>query len=174
MTPANAITLVRLGLIPWLIAELLLSRREMALGLLVAILAGDLADGALARWRREITPLGKVLDPLVDKLLFTSLLTSLAWQGRLPWVALGLLVFQQLGLLWGALLFRANRCKIPAARPLGKGASLALGLSLILLLGGQRLSSWGLGLLYLGIALSYLAGLDYALQLRRRLLGRSY
>lgn len=174
MTPANAITLVRLGLIPWLITELLLGRREIAFWLLLAILVGDLADGALARWRREITPLGKVLDPLVDKLLFTSLLTSLAWQGRLPWIALGLLVSQQLGLLCGALLLRAKSCKITASRPLGKSASLALGLSMILLLGDPRLSAWGLGLLYLGIALSYLAGLDYALQLRRRLLGRPY
>lgn len=166
MTLANVITLTRLGLIPLLIAELLLESREAAFGLLAVILAGDLADGALARWRKEITALGKMLDPLVDKLLFASLLATLAWQGMLPWLAFGLLAFQQLALLCGALALRMQDAPIPAARPSGKSASAVLGLGAVALLWGGSIAAVGLGLLYFGIGLSYLAAIDYALWIR--------
>lgn len=172
MTLANAITLIRLGLIPLLITLLLLDQREVTLALLIVILVGDLADGALARWRGEVTALGKALDPLVDKLLFASLIATLAWQGTLPWIAFGLLAFQQLALLSGALVLRAQGRSMIAARPLGKGASAVLGLSVILILWGSGFRPLGLDLLYAGIGLSYLAAADYALCLRADL-GRS-
>ena len=166
MTLANVITLVRLCLIPLLIAELLLTQREIALGLLAAILVGDLADGALARWRKEITALGKMLDPLVDKLLFASLLATLAWQGVLPWLVFGLLAFQQLVLLCGALVLRMQDAPIPAARPSGKSASAVLSLGAAVMLWGGDAEFFGLSLLYAGVGLSYLAAIDYALQIR--------
>jgi len=169
MTLANVITLVRLGLIPPLIAELLLGQRAIAFGLLIAILLGDLVDGALARWRREVTPLGNALDPLVDKLLFASLIATLAWQGSLPWIAFALLAFQQLALLSGALALRVQGQSLIAARPLGKSASAVLGLSVILMVWEEDPGALGLGLLYVGIGLTYLAAVDYALCLRANL-----
>jgi phosphatidylglycerophosphate synthase len=171
MTLANIITLTRLGLIPLLIAELLMAQWELTLGLLAVILAGDLADGALARWRKEITALGKMLDPLVDKLLFASLLAALAWQGRLPWLVFGLLAFQQLALLCGALALRMQEAPVPAARLSGKSASAILSLGVAVVLWGGGLEFFGLGLLYFGVGLSYLAAVDYALQIRVNLRG---
>lgn len=159
MTLANIITLARLALIPPILALLLGKARPAAFALLVVFLAGDLVDGALARARGEVTSLGKVLDPLADKLLAAGVMAAFAALGVLPWLAFALLAFQQLALLVGSLvLARRGGGELPGARALGKAAAAAISLGLILTffeVPGYR------ELIYLGIALSYLAGIDY-------------
>ncbi len=158
MTLANIITIGRLGLIPLILALLLSGRAVWAFGLLLAFLLGDLADGALARARREITSLGEFLDPLADKLLAAGLLVAFAALGQLSWLPFILLAIPQLGLLGGAVFLARRGGKVISARPLGKGAAAVLALGLALAFFQLRGSG---ELIYLGIFLSYLAGLDY-------------
>lgn len=78
----NRITLLRIAMIPGLVICAVQARevpalRWLALGILLASLAGDVLDGWLARRRGETTPLGAFLDPLADKLLFTTLFVCL-------------------------------------------------------------------------------------------------
>ncbi|MFQ6089821.1 MAG: CDP-alcohol phosphatidyltransferase family protein, partial [Candidatus Bipolaricaulia bacterium] len=81
MTLANIITSARLALIPVIIALLLGGATAAAFALFLLFLIGDLADGALARARREVTETGKLLDPLADKLLSAGLLATFAALG---------------------------------------------------------------------------------------------
>jgi len=158
MTLANVITLVRLGLIPLILALLLSGREVWAFSLLLAFLIGDLVDGALARARGEVTPLGEFLDPLADKLLAAGLLAAFAALGRLPWLGFALLGGLQLVFLLGTAFLARHRRRIIKARPLGKAAATAISLGLVWAFfpfPGSR------ELIYLGIFLSYLAGLDY-------------
>ena len=46
--------------------------RWWAFGLFAAVAATDALDGYLARARNEVSPLGRVLDPLADKMLLLS------------------------------------------------------------------------------------------------------
>ncbi|MGQ9477111.1 MAG: CDP-alcohol phosphatidyltransferase family protein [Candidatus Bipolaricaulia bacterium] len=158
MTLANIVTLVRLGLIPPLLFFLSSSATVTAFILFLLFLLGDLADGALARARREITPFGEFLDPLADKLLTAGLLVAFAALGRLSWLPFILLAIPQLGLLSGAIFLARRGEKVLSARPLGKGAAAVLALGLALAFFQLRGSG---ELIYLGIFLSYLAGLDY-------------
>ena len=165
MTLANLVTLLRLALIPAILVLVLRDARWPAFALFALALLGDVVDGTLARARREVTDLGKLLDPLADKLLSTGLVAVIAALGRLSWLAFALLGFQQLALLVGAVFLLRRGWRLGGARRLGKAAAalLALGLALaIFALPGYWL------VIYLGIALAYAAGVDYLLSVLRQ------
>ncbi|MFQ6033432.1 MAG: CDP-alcohol phosphatidyltransferase family protein [Candidatus Bipolaricaulia bacterium] len=164
MTLANIITSARLALIPVIIALLLGGATAAAFALFLLFLIGDLADGVIARARREVTETGKLLDPLADKLLSAGLLATFAALGKISWLAFALLVLQQFGLLGGTVLL-ARRGALPGAKVLGKAAAAVISLGLALAIFAVPGYS---PVIYLGIALSYLAGIDYLRLARRR------
>lgn len=82
----NIITIARiLAIIPivWLVMDGDIVLRLVALVLYVIAAASDWVDGYLARAWNQFSPLGRMLDPIADKLLVGILLTALAWDGSL-------------------------------------------------------------------------------------------
>ncbi|NMA99032.1 MAG: CDP-diacylglycerol--glycerol-3-phosphate 3-phosphatidyltransferase [Phyllobacteriaceae bacterium] len=82
----NIITIARiLAIIP--IAALLMSgdptMRIMALVLYIVAAASDWVDGFLARAWNQYSDLGRMLDPIADKILVNILIAVLAWDGSL-------------------------------------------------------------------------------------------
>ena len=87
MNLPNSLTVTRIFLVPLLVVVLLtkfeghqiLGVSKDIVGALIFALASltDWADGYLARRRKQITPLGQVIDPLADKLLTSAALISL-------------------------------------------------------------------------------------------------
>lgn len=90
-TLANQLTLLRLALIPFFVLALRGGQYGWALGLLLVAGVSDLLDGLLARWLKQRTSLGAYLDPIADKLLFSTAFVVLAIKGEVPW-ALSILV----------------------------------------------------------------------------------
>lgn len=93
LTLPNTLTLVRLSSIPTLTLLLGVGPRPGTVPILVAVAAGvfltDLFDGALARRRRQVTPIGGYLDSASDYLALLALAVLLAAKGILPsWLAL--------------------------------------------------------------------------------------
>ncbi len=87
----NLLTLSRIAAIPLLI--LLVALHAPAFNLAACVVFGiagitDYLDGRLARERRQTSDIGRMLDPIADKLLVGATLMLLAGQGRLS--ALGL------------------------------------------------------------------------------------
>src|SRR5690348_7465119 len=78
MNLPNGLTLIRIFLVPILVA-VLLTRYDMLLAALIFLVASitDLLDGYFARKRGQVTTLGVLLDPLADKLLISSAFISL-------------------------------------------------------------------------------------------------
>lgn len=77
-TTANILTLLRILLIlPFMY---LVRQGRLGLALAVFLLAGvtDIADGYVARTFRQQTDLGRLLDPLADKLLTTAAFVAMA------------------------------------------------------------------------------------------------
>ncbi len=69
LNPANILTMLRILLVPlylWLFAKGTWSTGVLALIVFIIAAVTDLYDGRLARSRKEITKLGKFLDPLAD------------------------------------------------------------------------------------------------------------
>lgn len=88
LTLPNLITILRLLLVPAVVAALLTGHTEAALaGFLVAGIS-DGVDGFIARHFNQRSKLGTWLDPLADKLLLVSTFLALAALGELPlWLA---------------------------------------------------------------------------------------
>jgi CDP-diacylglycerol---glycerol-3-phosphate 3-phosphatidyltransferase len=78
MNLPNTLTLIRIFLVPIVVA-VLLTRTWAFLGasLFLAAALTDLLDGYYARRRKQVTTLGRLLDPIADKLLISSALISL-------------------------------------------------------------------------------------------------
>jgi len=83
MNLPNSLTLARIFLVPFVVVVLLTKTTEMQTwaiwggSLFLAAALTDLLDGYLARRRKQVTTLGRLLDPIADKLLIASALVSL-------------------------------------------------------------------------------------------------
>jgi CDP-diacylglycerol---glycerol-3-phosphate 3-phosphatidyltransferase len=102
MNLANKITLVRIFLVPIIMFFLLIQKmfpdlhfynfsityNQIVAALIFIIAAStDSLDGYLARKQKQVTNLGKLLDPLADKLLMTAVLVSLVAMNKLDaWI----------------------------------------------------------------------------------------
>jgi CDP-diacylglycerol--glycerol-3-phosphate 3-phosphatidyltransferase len=118
---ANALTVVRLGLIPVFVVFLLAGgpvwRMAAFFAFGVASLT-DLLDGRIARRRGLITDFGKIADPIADKALIGSALVTLSALRQLPWWVTGLVLVREAGVT--ALRFWVIRHGVIAASPGGK------------------------------------------------------
>jgi cardiolipin synthase (CMP-forming) len=101
---ANGLTIVRVLLVP-LFAYLLIAGR-FRYSLLVFAVCGssDMLDGLLARWLRQRTLFGFLLDPIADKILMATSFVVLAIVGVVPaWLTI-MIVSRDLFILVGSIL----------------------------------------------------------------------
>lgn len=97
----NQVTVVRFILIP--IIYWLLVNNMLVLGLIVFAIAAltDAIDGAMARIRNQITDLGKVIDPIADKLMILTVLFYIGWDYLLIKVFVVYIFLEILAVLFG-------------------------------------------------------------------------
>src|SRR5438477_11775931 len=106
MTLANKITILRIIAIPIFIILLIQHAFGWARGLFIAMVLSDAVDGALARIRRERTPLGSFLDPLADKLLLVATYVTFTAIGSMAvWVFIAVLSRDMLIVLGWSIVF---------------------------------------------------------------------
>jgi CDP-diacylglycerol--glycerol-3-phosphate 3-phosphatidyltransferase len=83
----NTITVVRMAVVPVLVGFPLYAGRvgsEVVAWLFIISALGDLLDGWAARRGKQVTKIGKLLDPLADKLTVSTALIVLLTMGRIP------------------------------------------------------------------------------------------
>ena len=160
MSLANKITLARIAAIPLILALLFLQQRAAACGLFLLASVSDVLDGMVARRRGEVTTWGKALDPIADKALYASLLISFFVLGEIPVLAFVLFLIPQVGIGVGALWLHLRSRIVQSARGVGKAAAAITFLAVFFYLLELPYRVW---VLYLAIAISYVAGLDYLL-----------
>jgi CDP-diacylglycerol--glycerol-3-phosphate 3-phosphatidyltransferase len=83
----NTITVVRTAVVPVLVGFPLYagpSGSRIMAWLFILAAVGDLVDGWLARRGQMVTKIGKLLDPMADKLLVATALIVLVSMGRIP------------------------------------------------------------------------------------------
>ncbi|MCB8879154.1 CDP-diacylglycerol--glycerol-3-phosphate 3-phosphatidyltransferase [Acidisoma cellulosilytica] len=173
----NVLTLSRIAAIPVLIvlASLRLPAADLAACLVFAF-AGitDYLDGKLARSRQQFSDLGRMLDPIADKLLVGAVLLMLAGDGRLgPWgLYPAIIIMCREILVSGLREFLAEiRVGLPVTRlakwkttfQIGALGFLIAGNGTALLLHIGWLPVWLIGtvLLWIAATLTIITGWDY-------------
>jgi cardiolipin synthase len=144
--------------------------------LLVVVVATDWVDGYIARHTGQVSNLGKVLDPLADRLAIAAGLIAVVIAGAFPlWAALLVLVRDAAVVVVSIVLLTRARIRLDV-RWIGKAATLAL-------MAGIPLASWagfdlpgamlagfaGWSLYAVGIVLYYVAAGWYARDIRAAL-----
>ncbi|MCI6375461.1 MAG: CDP-alcohol phosphatidyltransferase family protein, partial [Clostridiales bacterium] len=86
----NVLTLVRILLLPIVVWRFQVGDSTGALIAYLAAMLTDAVDGFIARKFDQVTALGKLLDPIADKLSLLTLLTLFVMDGQIPLWVLGL------------------------------------------------------------------------------------
>lgn len=168
MNLPNALTVLRIFLVPVLVVVLLTkTRTDKGLMLGVAIFGiavlTDYLDGYFARRRNQVTRLGTLLDPLADKLLTASAFLSLVEMDAVPaWMVM--IILGREFAVTGLRNVAAGRGYLIPASGLGKGKMVAQVVAILLLLLGRRfeiLQLPGLAALWLVVVLAIVSGIDY-------------
>lgn len=90
-------------------------------GFLVAVgIISDYVDGWLARIRNEVSELGKVLDPVADKIMATVLFTYAVILGLIPLWFLILALLRDALILMGSVYIRKKHGKVAMSVMSGK------------------------------------------------------
>jgi cardiolipin synthase len=131
LTVPNVLSALRIATIP-LFVWLIVNEDTTFAGLVVfgVVLATDWVDGAIARATGQVSELGKVLDPVSDRLAIAAGLIALVVRDAFPlWAALLILVRDGLVLIAGLVLLSARGVRIEV-RYLGKVATFGLMVSI--------------------------------------------
>jgi len=107
LTVPNLVTGIRLACVPLFVWLLFGAHRQTAAAILLAVLgATDWVDGFLARRWRQVSTLGKVLDPTADRILLATGIISVMVVGAVP-LWLGVATLAREALVSGAVLLLA-------------------------------------------------------------------
>lgn len=97
----------------------------------VAILT-DFLDGFFARRLHQVTELGKIVDPLSDKISVGLVALILAWHQAVPWWYLGVVLMRDLLILAGGVYIKRKKNIVVQSNWPGKVAVSLIALVLIL------------------------------------------
>jgi CDP-diacylglycerol--glycerol-3-phosphate 3-phosphatidyltransferase len=169
---ANALTVLRLVLVPVFVACLLAGGtgwRVAAFVVFGVASVTDLLDGRLARSRGLITDFGKIADPIADKALTGSALVTLSVLGELAWWVTAVILAREISVT--LLRFWVIRRGVIAASRGGKLKTLlqVVAIALYVLPGPPAVVREVV--MAAAVAVTVVTGVDYAVRavrLRRR------
>jgi len=175
LTIPNAVSALRIALVPvflWLVFAR--DDPSTAAFLIGGIGATDWVDGYLARRLGQVSELGKILDPVADRLAVVAAVVAGWISGALPWpIALAIMVRESVVAIGALTLAIRTRTNI-AVRDVGKLATLLLYMAIpsFFLYAGTTDAVWrwlGWALAIPGLILYYGAAALYMGDMRRAL-----
>lgn len=182
LTLSNLLSALRIALAPCFAYALY--HANIPAAFLIFIIAGisDLFDGLLARLRKEQTNLGRVIDPIADKVFMITAFASIAYYGIahiiIPHWFIWFVVIREITMMLGsALFFRLNKQFTISPSIWGK-ATTASQMIFIVFLFLSYFSHYHQPpfydhILYALVALSFCSFLHYAYQAQHYLCNRT-
>lgn len=177
-TIPNLITTLRLLILPFIL--ILLNKGENLWALILILFCGitDVLDGFLARTLDQITPLGKILDPVIDKIFSIAIIAFLVFERSFPLSAFIIIILIQLLILIGSYLLISKYKIVPSANIFGKLSVFFISLATYLYVLDLNVTTSELLMRFslqeiiviLGVVLLIIAGVTYTINARRAIL----
>ena len=167
----NALTVLRLLLLPVFAWRYLIGDNSGALVVYLVVQVSDLLDGFIARKWRQITSFGKLMDPLADKLMLLTALICFGVRGKLAWWVVTLILGKEALMIAGGA-FALRKKIVVSARWIGKVATGLFAAAVIGMLINNEAAVLGVlpqALLYAAVAVTLAALCTYAHNLLRKL-----
>ena len=173
----NIITVVRILLAPLFFWMLLADNgadgalRWWAAALFIVAIATDGVDGAIARKYNLVTDLGKLLDPIADKILTGAALIGLSILAELPWWVTLVILVREIGITVFRFFMLSDRV-IPASRggklkTIAQSVAISLALLPLWLVFGDWIH-WVNGItMAIALVLTVYTGIEYLVAARR-------
>jgi len=170
----NIITMVRIGMVPFLFTLLLSPGKFWSLVLAILFVVAsltDLIDGYIARKYSMVTTLGKFLDPIADKLLVNTAMILMIPIGRIPAWIVAITIIRDLLVDWIRTASSSEGFVIQASL-LGKQKMLAQIIAVTALLihytiFGINAHAVGIIILYVALFFTVISGADYFIKYYR-------
>lgn len=125
-TISNLLSLVRLFMAVPMGFVLWQDNKPVALIMFAVAIVTDLLDGWLARKLNQISDMGKIIDPLADKVFVSVVAVMLAWHNRIPlWFLLAILARDVIILAAGVYAQKKTGIVLPS-NYVGKFAVVAM------------------------------------------------
>lgn len=177
LTVPNLLSLLRILFIPVFVALLLRPGSELV-GLLTLglVTSTDWVDGFVARRTGRVSKLGKLLDPVADRLAIAAALFAFLLRGALPPWAVALVVIREIAVSVATVVAALRFRSWIAVRWLGKASTFALMVAMPALAWGHfelplarfaRVTGWVI--FWPGLAAYYITAFFYLLDFRRAL-----
>jgi len=166
------LTVSRIFLVPVVMVVILTKNEHIGVFVFLAACLTDFLDGYLARKRNQETTLGKLLDPIADKLLMSAAFISLVEVGAAPAWMVVIIVGREFAVT-GLRSIAISQGLAIAASPWGKYKTVSQVVAVVLLLLGPaalgRASYLGLVALWVVVLLAVLSAADYFRRFSRQL-----
>ena len=128
MNVPNMLSIIRLCMVPGFVVVYfsgMKNAHQWAVIVYALATFTDFLDGYIARKHNCITNMGKVLDPLGDKMLTAAVLVCLLIDGIIPgWLVLIVVIKEVMMGLGGLLIHRKAHVEIPPSNSIGKTATV--------------------------------------------------
>jgi len=175
----NRITLLRITIIPALFFLLLSPGRNGSLAIAILFIIAaltDLLDGYLARKYEIVTVMGKLLDPIADKLIVNTAMILMIPIGRIPAWIVAIIIIRDFT-VDGIRAIASSEGLVIQASKLGKQKTLCQIFAVSALMIhypflGVDAHLVGTVILYLALVLSVFSGMDYFVKFYREIIRR--
>lgn len=132
-TIPNFMSLFRLVLVPFIIWTYCKDDYDITAALVLVSAVTDILDGVIARKFNMVSDLGKVLDPVSDKLTHAALIVCIATRYSFAWLMFGLLAVKELTMFILGTIAVKRKDTVHSAKWYGKLCTVILEASLFLL-----------------------------------------
>ena len=163
---SNILSVSRVFLLPLIVFGLTkrtMSYKIFTLTVMAVAMVTDGLDGYVARRLKTISALGKILDPVGDKICIGVVAVAVTVLRDLPWWATGFMILRDMGIITGGLLMLGRWTVITSSNIWGKATSLSQAFSVTAYAFVVPLRSYPLtvAMVFTGVS-----SLSYAMQFR--------
>ena len=127
----NLLTIIRFILVPFIYTSVINKHYLIALIIFTISAITDILDGFIARKFNYITDIGKLMDPLADKLTQISLLLALSFLKILPWWIFAVVFIKEFVLVISASVLYSKKDVVVYSKWYGKLATTLFYLAIV-------------------------------------------